>query len=155
MGPTPKSPAGRIGSATASGTLDRRTIVASALVLLVVLIGGIALVSVSVDSGPRQDTRDQLTEDGGTKPHIIPRPGDGQAPEDAGDLGGWGQLSLFGLILGSMAGIGVVIFRGGRKARAGRAAWTAAAATGHDGAVDGRGHAIDDPEPAGSRAGPA
>lgn len=106
------------------------------MVLLVAIVGGIAVVVLQSDSGIRQQPSTSEGPAGEVIPRIIPRPGEGQAPQNAGDRGGWEQVGLFVLILAAMAGIGVVIFRGGRAARAGRAAWTAAAATGRDGAVD-------------------
>ena len=77
----------------------RRRVGTQILVLLVAIVGGTALVSLFVDDGPRKDTWGQLEEEGGSKPHIIPRPNSGKAPEEAGDRGGWAQLSLLGLIV--------------------------------------------------------
>ena len=102
------------------------------------IVGGIVAVSVSVDDGPRRDTQGQLEEAGGAKPHIIERPNSGKPPENPGDRGGWEQLGLLALIVVAVVGIGYAAVRGGRKARAGRAAWRAAAATGRDGAIDDR-----------------
>lgn len=112
---------------------DRRTLVVSALALLVVIVGGMAIVALTTDPGPRADTQGQLAEQGGAKPHIIPRPGEGQAPAAPNERGGSEQLALFGLVLAAMAGIGVVVFRGTKTARAGRAQWLAAGRSGRDG----------------------
>lgn len=108
----------------------------AAVVLVVVLLGGVALVTVLSDSGPRRDTQGQLREKGGAKPHIIVRPNSGVAPTNPGDRGGWEQLALFGVLGVAIVGIGVAVFRSGGRARAGRRAWNAAAATGRDGAID-------------------
>lgn len=116
---------------------DRRTLVVSALALLVVIVGGMAIVAISSDpeNNGRQDTQGQLQEQGGAKPHIIPRPGDGQAPAKPNERGGSEQLALFGLVMAAITGIGFVIFRGGKRAQAGRAEWRAAGRTGHDGVL--------------------
>lgn len=135
-GPGP-DPARRSAAAAArAGNLDRRTVVLSALVLLVAIVGGTALVAAFVDDGPRKDTWGQLEEQGGAKPHIIPRPNEGRAPEEPGDRGGWAQLSLLGLIVVAVVGIGYAVVRGTKKTRANRAAWLAAAESGRDGALD-------------------
>lgn len=51
---------------------------------------------------------------------IIPKPGQGSEPEDAGDRGGELQTVLFVVIIGGIAVMGAVIVRQSRKARAGR-----------------------------------
>jgi hypothetical protein len=142
MGPTPDAPPkpapagrGRARSASASGSLDRRTLILSGAVLAGVILVGLVVVAVTVDPGPRRDTQGQAPPEG-ARPHIIPRPGEGAAPTDGGDRGGWEQLTLFALILGSIGAIGVVVFRGGSQARANRAAWRAAGTSDADGAVD-------------------
>lgn len=142
--PTPAPPssasAGRAGPRRPptgrNGTLDRRTVILSAVILAVAIVGGTAVVAALVDDGPRQDTQGQLTEQGGAKPHIIPRPNEGREPQDPGDRGGWAQLTLLGVIVVSVIGIAVVVVRGSAGARAGRAAWLAAAETGRDGALE-------------------
>jgi len=101
-----------------------------------VLIVGVVAVAATVSDGPRRDTQNQLAENGGAKPHIIPRPDDGHAPTGAGDRGGWEQLALMGLMTAAVVGIGLVIFRGGRKARENRAAWREAGRSGVDGALE-------------------
>ena len=131
----PPQPSPRPRSRSASGQLDRRTIIASAALLTVAICGGIIWVAATADSGPRRDTQGQQQEDGGDKPHIIDRPNSGHAPTNPGDRGGWEQLSLLGLIVAAIVGLAVVVFRGGSRARAGRAAWKDAAASGRDGAV--------------------
>lgn len=135
----------RTRSAFEAGRNDRRTLILAAGLLAGVIIAGMVVVALSVDEGPRTDTQGQLAEQGGAKPHIIPRPNDGHPPEDPGDRGGWEQLSLFGVLAVAIVGIGVMVFRGGRSARANRAAWRAAAATGRDGALDRDGHPTHQP----------
>lgn len=120
---------------------DRRTLVVSALALIVVIVGGMAIVAITSDASARNETKTQAAaEAGGTggadaAPSIIPRPGEGQEPRSASERGGSEQLALFGLVLAAMVGIGVVVFRGGKTARAGRAEWLAAGRTGHDGVL--------------------
>lgn len=137
---------------------DRRTLIVSALALVIVIVGGMAIVAITTDTGPRKDTQGQLAEEGGAKPHIIPRPGEGQAPSAPNERGGSEQLALFGLMMVAMVGIGVVVFRGGKRARAGRAEWLAAGRTGHDGVMLGYDQLDPDadltPAGAGAEAGP-
>jgi hypothetical protein len=106
------------------------------VVLLVAIVGGTALVSLFVDDGPRKDTWGQLEEEGGSKPHIIPRPNSGKAPEEAGDRGGWAQLSLLGLIVVAIGGVSYGVVRGTKRSRANRSAWLAAAESDQDGALE-------------------
>ncbi|MCU1496186.1 MAG: hypothetical protein JWM47_139 [Acidimicrobiales bacterium] len=129
----------------APGEYSRRTIVLSALALVLVLLGGATLVALTTDSSESGDQNtpavgQERGRDQQASPEIIPRPGSGRAPRNAADRGGPEQLGLFGLMAAGLLVIGVVIFRGGRQARAGRRLWAAAAASGQDGAVDGRGH---------------
>jgi hypothetical protein len=119
-----------------TGQPDRRAILAAALLLAGVIIGGIVLVTVFTDTGTPKDAKAAATYDDG-KPRIIQRPNSGTAPAHAGDRGGWEQLGLLGLLVIVLVAIAVVIARGGgSKARATRAAWKAAAEADHDGAID-------------------
>jgi len=129
--PSPDAPVTR---RSASSEIDRRTIIWSAVVLVGALLVGVIVVAVTYDPGP---TNPAPAQTGGAEaPRIIPQPNSGTAPDDAGDRGGWEQLALMGLIMAALVGIGIVALRGpGSKARAGREAWKAAAATGRDGAV--------------------
>lgn len=114
---------------------DRRALWAAGLLLVGVIFAGTLVAAATLDGGPRRDTQGQLTEEGGAKPHIIPRPNEGRAPQDPGDPGGWEQLALLGTIVVALGAITVVVARGGRRARANRAAWLAAGRSGHDGAL--------------------
>lgn len=49
--------------------------------------------------------------------NILPRPNSGQAPESAGDPGGWMQYMVFALIFAGLALIVVLVVRESRKAR--------------------------------------
>ncbi len=129
--PTARTPSAR----TSSGSLDRRTIVLSGLLLAVAIIGGIVAVTVTSDEG---DRRVNQLEPGEIPPaQAIPQPGRGRPPQDPGDRGGWEQVGLLGLLVVAVAGIATVIFRGGRTARDNRARWRAAGASGRDGALEG------------------
>ena len=126
---------------------SRSSIVVAAVVMVVALAAGAAIVALTSGSGDRdrtlgatteQELVAALAEEGALtgSPDIIPDPSQGRAPEDPGDPGGWQQLALFGLLAASLVGIGVVVFRGGKRSQANRARWHAAAATGRDGAAD-------------------
>lgn len=131
--PIPTRPSG--SDAVRDGD-NRRSYLLAGLVLGLVILVGVIAVAATTDVGPRRDTQGQTGEDGGAKPHIIPRPGDGVAPQNPGDRGGWEQLALFGVMATAMAGIGVVIFRGGRNARTGRQEWLAKAGATPSGRVE-------------------
>ncbi len=92
----------------------------------IVLFGAIAVLTtiavLTASPGPRKDTQSQLEEQGGAKPHIIPRPGEGQAPEHPNDRGGWEQFLVLGLIVCSVAAIGALAWRSSRRALAKAAA---------------------------------
>jgi len=126
----------RPGSNAARGEFSTRTLVLSALALALVLVGGVVFVSATTDGGAPATGRTAVAPDGSVKPESIPLPDSGKAPTTPGERGGWEQLTLFGVMLGGMLAIGVVVFRGGKKAKAGKQLWLAAAASGHDGAVD-------------------
>lgn len=129
------------------GGFDRRTLVLSAALLLTVVMGGVVAVAATSDGGSSQG---EQVQDGEIPPAAaIPRPGRGRNPESAGDRGGAGQIGLLAVMVVAVAGIGVVVFRGGRTARANRAKWSVAAASGHDGALDHRPPATG-PPPSGS-----
>lgn len=114
---------------------DRRTLVVSALALIIVIVGGMAIVAITSDAETQNDPQAQVAGEEAPSPAIIPQPGEGKAPSSPNERGGSEQLALFGLVLAAMAGIGVVVFRGGKRAQAGRAEWAAAGRTGHDGVL--------------------
>lgn len=117
---------------------NRRTIILSAIVLMVAIIGGVTAVALLSDGDTGRDTAIETSAEGqpDAKPRSIPKPNEGRAPEDAGDRGGWAQLSLLVLIVASISGIGVKVVRGSKTSRQRRAAWLAAADADHDGALD-------------------
>jgi hypothetical protein len=50
-------------------------------------------------------------------PGIIPEPGSGREPRDAGERGGWMQSTLFFLLCGAIVLIGLLVWRESRRAR--------------------------------------
>lgn len=125
---------------TATAQPTRRTLVLSALALVLVVLGGAAVVSLTGDAG--SGTRPPRSAGEQARPASIPKPGEGTAPRRASDRGGSEQLAVLALMVGGIAVIGLVVFRGGAQARAGRRLWREAASAGHDGTVDGRGHLV-------------
>lgn len=81
------------------------------VVLPLVLVLGTAAPTVAQDDGEGERTSGE----------IIPRPGSGEAPEEAGDRGGALQLGLLGLVTLAIAGIAVYLVGTSRPAREARA----------------------------------
>lgn len=106
-------------SGPSTGASDRRSYWTAGIVLFVAIAGLITVSVVTAPAGPRKDTLGQLQEQGGAKPHIIPRPGEGQAPQHPSDRGGWQQFLVLGLIVAGVGAIGGLAWRSGRRARAG------------------------------------
>ena len=131
----PGAPQGRPRSGPAAGQLDRRAVIAAAVILAVAIVGGVTIVALKAREPSAAEIKRNNAEANDGPPSIIVAPNTGAKPQDGGDRGGWEQLTIFGLILASMVGLGFVVFLGSRRQRAGRAAWRAAAATGRDGAV--------------------
>lgn len=165
MGPIPTSASSTnpTGDAAPKGS-TRRTIVFAALGTLIVVVACVTLFVVANDD-PGPDYVDRATEGGagaavpggapeanpdapeatpgadavpeaGGRPGIIPDPNEGRGASSPEEPGGWMQLSLFALLAAALLGIGYRALRGGSTARANRAAWHAAAATGRDGAAE-------------------
>lgn len=124
---------------------NRRTFILAGVVMIVLLGLGALASGFLIDSNdePMGDTNpavivDEQTGDtapverGDGRPDIVPRPNSGKAPETPGDPGGSQQLLLLGGVMVAMAGIGVWVFTGGRRARANKAAWRAAAEPGQE-----------------------
>lgn len=128
---------------------SRKTFLLSGLAMAGLLLVGTVLVAVfyTGNSEPMGDLPENRVaavevvtgQEAGTpaapvaeRPSSLPRPGEGQAPKEAGDPGGWAQLLIFGLLAVAMLFIGSMIFVGGRKVQAKRATWVAAAAPGQE-----------------------
>jgi hypothetical protein len=84
-----------------------------ALLALVVLAGAGATPTAA-------QSDDQVTTTAPRGGDIIPEPGTGTAPEDAGDRGGGLQTVLFIGIIGGIVTMGAIIVRQSRRARAER-----------------------------------
>lgn len=80
-------------------------------------IAVLTTVTVLTTYGPRKDRAVQLEEQGGAKPHIIPRPGEGHAPKHPNDRGGWQQFMVLGLMVAGVGLIGGLAWRSSRRAR--------------------------------------
>lgn len=105
-------------------TDKRAFVLAGAVILGIIAILGV--VTTFMPEGPRKDTNVVLQEQGGAKPHIIPRPNDGKAPNDPGERGGALQYLLAGLLFSAVLGGGTYVWwsgahpRGSGEAGAGR-----------------------------------
>lgn len=94
---------------------------------LLVTLAAVTLGAVPADAteaGTTDETSTTTTQPDTDGPspagNILPRPGSGQAPESAGDPGGWLQYLVFGLIIGGVALIALLVARESKKARAAR-----------------------------------
>lgn len=88
------------------------TLALVAVLVLGALAGGAAPATAQSDG--------QVTTTFPTGGDIIPQPGTGTEPEDAGDRGGALQTALFFGIVGAVVVMGAVVVRQSRKARAER-----------------------------------
>lgn len=100
------------------------------LVLLVVAtLAGAMIGAVHVDPATAQTTTTSPTTAPPTLPEIPdgagsiigPKPGQGVAPDDAGDRGGAGQIALFFVLVGALGGGALLVRRDIAKNRAARA----------------------------------
>lgn len=114
-------------TATEQDSQQRRSFLLAGLVLLGVILIGVVAVTVTTDGSATNDARTEEIRDGEARPGIIPQPGEGTAPENPGDRGGWEQLALFGVMVLGLAAIAFVVVRGTKRARGGRQAWLDAA----------------------------
>jgi hypothetical protein len=91
-----------------------RSLVAIALVVVTVLAVEPTPVAAQDDttttSQPIRDSDTGLND-------IVPQPNSGEAPDDPSDRGGWQQFMVFGLILGGMGVIVLMVVRQSRRAR--------------------------------------
>lgn len=131
----PAAPTATPPARGAGGQLDRRTVIAAAVILTVAIIGGVAIVAFGTrEPSPAQVRKNHAELVNGPAQSIEPA-NSGAPPTNGGDRGGWEQLTMLALICTAIVGLGLVVFRGSKRSQAGRAAWRAAAATGVDGAV--------------------
>lgn len=114
--------------------------IGAAVLFAAVLVGAIAVAFFAGSDDEATSTTTTAVEigpDGSTvpvyeRPSSLPEPNSGRAPEDSGDPGGWEQALVFALMAGGMLTVGLVVFRGGRRTRARRAEWLAAAGPGEE-----------------------
>jgi len=111
--------------------VERRTFVLAGVAFLVVLVALVAAVMLFAgDAGdertdpttpseacPPDDAACEASRQAAERPGIIPEPGSGRAPDDAGDPGGALQLTVLALIVAGLATIVVLVVRSGRRAR--------------------------------------
>lgn len=116
-----------------AGDVERRQIVAAGVAFFGILV--LLIVVAAVFAGGAGDERTttgttvacapddavcRAAQAQGERPGIIPQPGSGHAPDDAGEPGGWGQIAVFGGIVAALALIGTLVAVSMRRARAGR-----------------------------------
>jgi len=90
------------------------------VLLALVLAAGLSTAAAAVGPvavGAQEATTTTSVVKGGD---MIPRPGSGRAPEDAGDRGGSLQSALFVALVLAVAGGGALLVRQSRRARAER-----------------------------------
>lgn len=99
-------------------TSDRLRRLLPSLSLLVVLAVGapMAVTAVPVGAAPAVEVVAQGSSVD-PNPGIIPAPNSGQAPQDAGDRGGWTQSVLFFLLCGAILLIFLLAWRDSRVKR--------------------------------------
>ena len=114
---------------------ERKMIITAAVALAGVILGGAVLVAMLAQQPSASAVRQAHADAVAGPPRSIDLPNTGVAPAHPGDRGGWQQITLLVLIMVAVVVVAYAVFRGGSKARAGRAAWRAAAATGRDGAA--------------------
>jgi hypothetical protein len=115
-------------SAAAADDERRRFVVAGTLFLgfLAVLVAVVAVLAggsgderrttVTTVACAEDDTACRIAQQGADRPSIIPEPGEGQAPDDPGEPGGWAQVALFGVIVAALAVIVALVVRATRRA---------------------------------------
>lgn len=94
-----------------------RRLLATLALVAVLAAGAVAAAPVALAQTDEQVTTTSAPVRGGD---IIPRPGEGTEPEDAGDRGGALQTLLFVGIVGGMVLMAALVVRQSRKARAAR-----------------------------------
>lgn len=116
----------------ADDTEDRRHLLVPALLFfgaLVVLIAISAIassggggdqrttVTTSTEACDPDDAACRASQQASERPGIIPEPGSGRRPDDAGDPGGAAQLALFGALVLGLAAIITLVAVSARRAR--------------------------------------
>lgn len=127
--PDPVARSERRGIAVAAGVFFGILVV---LVVIAIVASGDAgdertTATVATSPCAEDDVACRAVRESGERPGIIPKPGEGTAPDRPGDRGGWEQLALLGVIVVAVGGIATYIIRSGRRTRAATA--SAASAT--------------------------
>ncbi len=94
----------------------QRHLALAAALLVVLLWGGAGTAGAQPDDTTVQTTS-TLPTDNRELGNSLPKPGQGMAPQDPGDPGGWLQTSLFFLICGAIALIALLVWWSSRRAR--------------------------------------
>ena len=88
--------------------------------ILAVLVIATTLVSQADDAGTATSTPEASRDGAGEAGQdIIPRPNRGRTPRSPGDRGGWEQLATLAAILAGISLLVALVWRSGRRARAG------------------------------------
>jgi hypothetical protein len=108
---------------------ERRRLVIAGAAFFGVLVVLIALVAIfGGGSGDEHETTGttvacapddaacRAAQQSGERPGIIPQPGDGHAPDDPGEPGGWEQVALFFALVTALAVIVGLVVRSTRRA---------------------------------------
>ncbi|MEJ7585803.1 MAG: hypothetical protein WKF43_17350 [Acidimicrobiales bacterium] len=99
-----------------SSPTERHSYWLAALVLLGVMVALVTATIVLAPS-PSSDSKTQERGAGDTGRDIIPRPNQGQAPQDPGDRGGWEQLAILAAIVVGIGLLATLAWRSGHRAR--------------------------------------
>lgn len=105
---------------TGSHSERRAFVVAGAVLFGVIAVLGVVATFTMDGGGPRPASTSPIAGDRDAGGQAIPRPGEGKAPEDAGDRGGAVQLALAGGLFAVVLGGGAWVAWSGRRGSRGR-----------------------------------
>ncbi|HEU5152382.1 MAG TPA: hypothetical protein VFU19_17970 [Iamia sp.] len=108
---------------------ERRGLVLAGLAffgVLALLIGLVAVfgagagdereTTATTESCAPDDAACRAAQQSGERPGIIPKPGEGHAPDDPGEPGGWAQVALFFVLVLALGVIVALVVRSTRRA---------------------------------------
>jgi hypothetical protein len=94
--------------------------------VLVVMIGLVAVfgagsgdqreTTVTTEACASDDAACRAAQRSGERPGIIPQPGEGHAPDDPGEPGGWEQVALFFALVTALGVLIALVVRSTRRA---------------------------------------